>query len=99
MREHDWWEERVLSGLASYWVYQHLGNLSPAALDRSDLYQRVRGSDDAYRELRQFAHQPRRFTDEQALQRGSAIDQTEPDIAHEGCDTIWRCLAEQELYF
>jgi PhoD-like phosphatase len=56
MRNLDWWEERVLGGLASYWVYQHLGNLSPAALERNGLYQRVRGQDDAYEALRQFAH-------------------------------------------
>jgi PhoD-like phosphatase len=57
MRQLDWWEERVLGGLASYWVYQHLGNLSPALLKRSDLYQRVQSKDDAYEELRQFAHE------------------------------------------
>jgi hypothetical protein len=55
MRELDWWEERVLSGLASYWVYQHLGNLSPQTLIDSDLYRRVRESEDGYEELRQFA--------------------------------------------
>ncbi|MBB5080215.1 alkaline phosphatase D family protein [Nonomuraea endophytica] len=25
-----WWKHRVISGLGAYWVYQHLGNLSPA---------------------------------------------------------------------
>ena len=25
-----WWQERIIGGLSSYWVYQHLGNLSPA---------------------------------------------------------------------
>ncbi len=29
MAEKPWWRERVRSALASYWVYQHLGNLSP----------------------------------------------------------------------
>ena len=34
----DWWPERITGGLASYWVYQHLGNLSPAgAGDEQDL--------------------------------------------------------------
>ena len=23
----SWWHERIVAGLASYWVYQHLGNL------------------------------------------------------------------------
>jgi hypothetical protein len=37
----DWWHERIVSGLGSYWVYQHLGNLSPAQRSRDDLWQRV----------------------------------------------------------
>jgi hypothetical protein len=39
----------------SYWVYQHLGNLSPAALDEDDLYRRLRGNVHATAELREFA--------------------------------------------
>ncbi len=37
----DWWQERILAGLASYWIYQHLGNLSPQERDKDDLWQRV----------------------------------------------------------
>ncbi len=29
MRGLAWWNRRIVAGLASYWVYQHLGNLSP----------------------------------------------------------------------
>ena len=29
MREKPWWRDRVRSALASYWIYQHLGNLTP----------------------------------------------------------------------
>jgi len=29
MREKPWWRDRVRSALASYWIYQHLGNLAP----------------------------------------------------------------------
>ena len=32
MREKPWWRDRVRSALASYWVYQHLGNMPPAEL-------------------------------------------------------------------
>jgi PhoD-like phosphatase len=28
MRSTSWWQQRIVSGLASYWVYQHIGNLS-----------------------------------------------------------------------
>ncbi len=37
----DWWQERIVSGLGSYWVYQHLGNLSPQERDADELWQRV----------------------------------------------------------
>jgi phosphodiesterase/alkaline phosphatase D-like protein len=33
MRSLPWWQERITGALASYWVYQHLGNLSPAELE------------------------------------------------------------------
>jgi hypothetical protein len=32
MREKPWWRERIRSALASYWVYQHIGNLAPDEL-------------------------------------------------------------------
>jgi hypothetical protein len=41
MAATPWWQERVVSGLASYWVYQHLGNLSPPERAQDALWQRV----------------------------------------------------------
>ena len=32
MQATSWWEERITGALSSYWIYQHLGNLSPAGL-------------------------------------------------------------------
>ena len=29
IRRKPWWHDHVIGGLMSYWVYQHLGNLSP----------------------------------------------------------------------
>jgi hypothetical protein len=56
MQQTDWWEERIIGGLSSYWVYQHLGNLSPADLAASEIYQQVRAADgDAAPLLREFA--------------------------------------------
>jgi phosphodiesterase/alkaline phosphatase D-like protein len=55
MREKSWWHRRVTSGVMSYWVYQHIGNLSPQALDENELYGRVRGNVHATTELREFA--------------------------------------------
>ncbi|GAA4083197.1 MULTISPECIES: alkaline phosphatase D family protein [Streptomyces] len=55
MRATPWWQERVLSGLMSYWVHQHLGNLSPAELADDPLYTAVRGTPDGTEALRAFA--------------------------------------------
>ncbi|WP_019060390.1 alkaline phosphatase D family protein [Streptomyces prunicolor] len=55
MRETPWWRERLLSGLMSYWVHQHLGNLSPAELAADPLYLAVRDTPDGTDELRAFA--------------------------------------------
>jgi len=55
MRETPWWRERLLSGLMSYWVHQHLGNLSPAELADDPLYAAVRESPDGTDVLRAFA--------------------------------------------
>jgi phosphodiesterase/alkaline phosphatase D-like protein len=46
----SWWTERILGGLASYWVYQHLGNLSPDELAKDETWlaiQRLDGADAA----------------------------------------------------
>jgi hypothetical protein len=55
MGERSWWHGRAASGIMSYWIYQHLGNLSPRELDENELYGRVRGSERATSELRRFA--------------------------------------------
>lgn len=55
MRATSWWNERVLGGLTSYWVHQHLGNLSPAELADDALYADVREADDGASVLRSFA--------------------------------------------
>ncbi len=41
MHSTSWWHGRIVSGLASYWVYQHLGNLSPHARAEDELWQRI----------------------------------------------------------
>ncbi|WAP55753.1 alkaline phosphatase D family protein [Streptomyces sp. S465] len=55
MRATPWWRERILSGLMSYWVHQHLGNLSPAELAADPLYAQVRAAADGTEALREFA--------------------------------------------
>jgi hypothetical protein len=55
MRAQGWWDERIVGGLMSYWIYQHLGNLSPRELDEYDVYARVREAEDAGDILRDYA--------------------------------------------
>ncbi|WNV74487.1 alkaline phosphatase D family protein [Geodermatophilus sp. DSM 44513] len=38
----DWWTRRICGGLVSYWVYQHLGNLSPQELAEDRTWRAVR---------------------------------------------------------
>lgn len=57
MRATAWWRERLLGGLMSYWVHQHLGNLSPAQLAEDPLYAAVRGTPDGTDVLRAYAAQ------------------------------------------
>jgi hypothetical protein len=35
MRTVPWWHERILGAYMSYWIYQHLGNLSPIGSARA----------------------------------------------------------------
>lgn len=55
MRATPWWRERVLSGLMSYWVHQHLGNLPPDELERDEVYAAVCAAPDGTDALRAFA--------------------------------------------
>jgi hypothetical protein len=45
MEREPWWQERIVSGLGSYWVYQHLGNLSPDERAKDALWQQVLAHD------------------------------------------------------
>jgi hypothetical protein len=51
-----WWGRRIESAYQSYWVYQHLGNLSPAELARDETWGKVRGRGDAAPVLADLAH-------------------------------------------
>ena len=41
MEATSWWHGRIVAGLASYWVYQHLGNLSPAQRAEDEIWQQI----------------------------------------------------------
>jgi hypothetical protein len=48
-----WWRERIAGALMSYWLYQHLGNLSPSELRADPLLERVRAAGDGVEVLRE----------------------------------------------
>lgn len=41
MEATSWWHDRVVGGLGSYWVYQHLGNLGPEERGVDELWRRI----------------------------------------------------------
>lgn len=41
MNQTSWWHERIVGGLSSYWVYQHVGNLAPEELAEDEVWQLV----------------------------------------------------------
>jgi PhoD-like phosphatase len=55
MNQRSWWHRRTVGCFASYWIYQHLGNLSPRALDENEIYPKVRGNQHAGEELFDWA--------------------------------------------
>ncbi|WP_026535279.1 DUF7800 domain-containing protein [Arthrobacter sp. H14] len=40
-----WWHDRIVSGLGSYWVYQHLGNLSPEQRAQDEIWAQIAAYD------------------------------------------------------
>jgi hypothetical protein len=62
MVARPWWAERIAGAFMSYWLYQHIGNLSPGELRQDRLYAEVRGVQDGGPLLREFALEADRTT-------------------------------------
>jgi hypothetical protein len=43
-RQTDWYETRIIGGLMAYWIYQHLGNMSPAELADDETLRQVQAT-------------------------------------------------------
>src|SRR5215207_3387996 len=55
-RAKPWWDDRIVGAFTSYWLYQHIGNLSPRELDDDRLWCEVRDSErDNEPRLEEFA--------------------------------------------
>ena len=64
MATTPWWRDRIRAGLASYWVYQHLGNLSPAELADNEDFQRLIATEgDTWPHLAELAERADREVD------------------------------------
>ena len=68
----EWWEEHVIGALMSYWVYQHLGNLSPEVLREDSVFKRVREAEDGAAVLRDYVSGPTESRPRAAWCRGRA---------------------------
>ena len=55
MRRLPWWEERICGAFMSYWIYQHIGNLSPTHFGDEPMLAEVHDDEDAGPRLRRFA--------------------------------------------
>jgi len=55
VRAAPWWQSRITGAYMSYWIYQHLGNLSPAELGSDTLWRHVQELDDGAPPLRDLA--------------------------------------------
>jgi hypothetical protein len=62
-RSEGWWNQHIKSALASYWVYQHVGNLPPAEHGDDRLLKLVKESEDAEELLEAFAYHADRESD------------------------------------
>jgi len=73
IRQRDWWEDHVIGGLMTYWLYQHLGNLSPDAVKSEGLVDALSQVDDGEALLREWAMGAEEFTPVSGTYRFSFI--------------------------
>ena len=62
IRCEPWWEEHIVGGLVSYWIYQHAGNLSPEQIDDEGILSELMHSSDAGAVLRRWALRSEEYT-------------------------------------
>ncbi|NNE12157.1 MAG: alkaline phosphatase family protein [Ilumatobacter sp.] len=54
-RAESWWEDHIIGAMMSYWIYQHLGNLSPSEIRSEGLLARLVEAGDGESVLRHWA--------------------------------------------
>jgi hypothetical protein len=73
IRAKPWWHDRIVGGLGSYWVYQHLGNMSAAK----------RAKDPVYRDVLDAEGDAGEIVDEFAARADEQADGTRWSYAHD----------------
>ena len=63
MEQKEWWQKRLIAGFSTYWLYQHMGNLSPSELAEDKTWCEVRenreDASDVLHDYAQRAHHDR----------------------------------------
>lgn len=62
IRRQPWWRDHIFGGLVSYWLYQHLGNLSPAEIEAEGILAELQAADDGAELLQSWARESEQFT-------------------------------------
>ena len=62
IKKKPWWEDHVTGGLMTYWIYQHLGNLSPEVIKAEGLLDSLAAVADGEQLLREWALRTDEFT-------------------------------------
>jgi hypothetical protein len=60
IRSQHWWAEHIRSALMTYWLYQHLGNLSPEDIRSEGMLEELSTAEDATAVLRAWADRAER---------------------------------------
>jgi hypothetical protein len=55
MRAKPWWDARITGAFMAYWIYQHVGNLSPPELAEETMLELIKHDDHAGQRLREAA--------------------------------------------
>ena len=62
IRQQDWWQDHIIGGLMTYWLYQHLGNLSPEVIRSEGILAALTEVEDGEELLRAWARRSEEFT-------------------------------------
>jgi PhoD-like phosphatase len=57
MRAKPWWDRRITGALASYWIYQAVGNFSPDEIEERGVLARIKSEPDAGHALHEWARE------------------------------------------